>query len=87
MTPFLVPMLIEADPTRRAAVMGGGAQVIAGAIGPFTASFLVSARDVHGALYLGASLLVAGLMMMAGMHVAALRERTHRRVAVVEMTE
>ena len=84
MVPFLVPMLIEADPSRRAAVLGGGAQVVAGALGPLSASFVVSNTDVHGALYLGAGFLLAGLVMMAGMHVAERRERAHRQVAVVE---
>lgn len=84
MNPFLVPMMIEADPSRRAAVLGGGAQVLAGAMGPLFASFLVSERGVHGTLFLGAGLLVSGLLMMAGMHVAALRDRAHRQVAVVE---
>lgn len=79
-TPFLVPMTIEADPSRRAAVMSGGAQVLGGALGPLSASFVVSDANVHGALYLGAAFLIVGLLMMAGMHVIALRDRAHRQV-------
>lgn len=83
-TPFLVPMLIEADPSRRAAVMGGGAQVLAGALGPFLASRVVSDADVHGALWLGGTLLLTGLAMMAGMHVVERRERARRQLVAVE---
>jgi hypothetical protein len=86
-TPFLVPMTIEADPSRRAAVMSAGAQVLAGATGPFAASFLVSNADVHGALYLGEAMLLTGLLMMAGMHVVALRERAHRQLIVTDAAE
>jgi hypothetical protein len=84
MVPFFVPMLIEADPSRRAAVMGGGAQVLGGALGPFLASRVVSDADVHGALWLGGALLVTGLVMMAGMHAVERRERVRRQLAVVE---
>lgn len=73
--PFLVPMTIEADPTRRAAMQSGAVQVLAGALGPLMASFVVGARDVHGALVLGAGLVLSGLAVIAGLHVYALRLR------------
>ena len=74
-TPFLVPMTIEADPSRRAAVQSGAAQLIGGAMGPLLASRVVGAGSVHGALWLGAALTVAGLAVVAWLHV------THRRQA------
>lgn len=80
MNPFLVPMLIEADPSRRAAMLGAGAQVLAGAMGPLASSFLVSDGDVHGALYLGAGLILSGLLMIAGMHAVAVRDRARRQI-------
>ena len=86
MLPFLVPMAIEADPSRRAAVLSGAAQVLAGAMGPLASSFVVSKGDMHGALYLGAGLIVSGTAMMAGLHRITLRARTHRQMAVVETT-
>jgi len=64
-----VPMTIEADPSRRAAVQSGAAQLIGGAMGPLLASQLVSDRDVHGTLWLGAGMLVAGLAIVAWLHV------------------
>ena len=84
MLPFLVPMAIEADPSRRAAVLSGAAQVLAGAMGPLASSFAVGKGDMHGALYLGAGLIVSGTAMMAGMHAIAQRERARRQLAVAE---
>jgi hypothetical protein len=74
--PFLVPMTIEADPSRRAAVQSAGAQLLASALGPFLASQLVSDSDVHGALMLGTALLLASLVVISGLHVIALRDRS-----------
>jgi hypothetical protein len=72
--PFLVPMLIDADPSRRAAVMSGAAQLLGGALGPLLASLVVSDRDVRGVLWLGGALLLVGLS-----GVAALRLTPRRR--------
>jgi len=59
--PFLTPMTIDADPSRRAAMQSGAAQIMGGAMGPFLASMAVSQRDAHGVLLLGAGLMVLGL--------------------------
>ena len=71
--PFLVPMAIEADPTRRAAVQSGGAQVLAGALGPFIASFVVADNDVHGSVMLGSIVVIIGLALIAALHFTAKR--------------
>lgn len=71
--PFLVPFTIDADPSRRAALQSGAAQLLGGAIGPYLASFLVTNTDVRAVLWLGAGLMLTGL---AG--VAALRFTTRR---------
>jgi predicted MFS family arabinose efflux permease len=68
LSPFLVPMTIEADPSRRAAVQSGAAQLIGGAMGPLLASRVVGAGSVHGALWLGAALTLAGLAVVAWLH-------------------
>jgi hypothetical protein len=70
---FLVPMTIEADPTRRAAVLSGSTQVLAGALGPFAASKVVSDNDVHGAITLGGVSLVVGLALIAMLHFSSTR--------------
>jgi hypothetical protein len=75
LAPFLVPMTIEADPSRRAAVQSGAAQLLGGAMGPLVASRLVSDTDVRGSLWLGAGLTLAGLGVVAWLHF------THRKVA------
>jgi hypothetical protein len=63
--PFLVPMTIDADPSRRAAVQSGAAQLLGGALGPWLSSFVVSDADVRPVLWLGAALLLAGLAGVA----------------------
>ena len=73
--PFLVPMTIEADPSRRAALQSGGAQLLAGALGPLVSSQVVNERDVRGVLALGAAFLIAGLAIIIGLHVTAVRKR------------
>ena len=65
--PFFVPMTIEADPSRRAAVQSGAVQVLAGALGPFLASFLVSDRDAHGVLAMGLALTALGLAVFVAL--------------------
>ncbi|HXC57441.1 MAG TPA: hypothetical protein VNU97_19235 [Rhizomicrobium sp.] len=70
---FIVPMTIQADPSRRAAVLGGSTQVLASALGPFAASFVVADNDVHGAITLGTIALFAGLALVAGLHFASAR--------------
>jgi MFS family permease len=69
--PFLVPMVIEADPSRRAAVQAGGAQLFGGALGPFLASRMVGEHDVHGAVILGACLLTGALAIFGGLHLTS----------------
>jgi hypothetical protein len=64
--PFLVPMTIEADPTRRAALLIGGAQLIGGSLAPLFASLLVTDTDARGALlFSGASLTIAAAIVIA----------------------
>lgn len=66
--PFLVPMTIDADPSRRAAMQSGAVQLLAGALGPLLASLAVSDRNVHGALILAAGLQAAGLAVATILH-------------------
>jgi hypothetical protein len=73
--PFLVPMTIEADPSRRTAMQSGATQLLAGALGPLLASFIVSDADVSGAIWLGTGLILSGLVLMGALHVSALRAR------------
>jgi hypothetical protein len=73
LAPFLVPMTIEADPSRRAAMQSGGAQLLGSAFGPLIAAFVVTERNVHGAVFLGIGLLLAGLSVIAWLHVTSAR--------------
>lgn len=71
--PFLVPMVIEADPSRRAAVLLGGAQLLGGSLGPLMASLIVSEADARGALALGAGCLAFAVALAAGLHLRPAR--------------
>lgn len=65
LAPFLVPLTIDADPSRRAALQSGAAQLLGGALGPYLASLVVGDREVHGVLWLGAGLMLIGLVVVA----------------------
>jgi hypothetical protein len=73
--PFLLPMTIEADPSRRATMQSGAVQLLAGAFGPLLASFAVGEGGVHGVLYLGGALLLLGLGVITALHWVARSER------------
>jgi MFS family permease len=66
--PFLVPMILEADPTRRAAVLVGGAQVLGASFGPFFASLLVTETDSRGALMFGGACLIGSVLLAFGLY-------------------
>lgn len=74
--PFLVPMVIEADPTRRAAVLIGGAQVLGGSFGPFFASLLVTEADSRGAILFGGACLVIAVVLAFGLDQFKARKST-----------
>lgn len=67
-SPFLVPMTIEADPTRRAAVLMGGVQLVGGSFGPLLASFFVTDTDARGALGFGAVSLIVAMTIVLALH-------------------
>jgi hypothetical protein len=65
LAPFIAPMTIAADPSRRAAVQSGAAQLLGGALGPLLSSVIVGDGPVRGVLWLGAGLLLTGLAIIA----------------------
>jgi hypothetical protein len=66
--PFFVPMVIAADPTRRAALLVGGAELAGGSLGPLFASFVVTDADVRGSLGFGAFALVMTVAIAVALH-------------------
>jgi len=72
-SPFLVPMIIEADPTRRAAVLMGGVQLLGGSFGPLFASLFVTDADARGALGFGGVCVMAMASIMVVLHLARAR--------------
>jgi hypothetical protein len=69
LAPFIAPMTIAADPTRRAAVQSGAAQLLGGALGPLLSSVVVGDGPVRGVLWLGSGLLLGGLAIIAWLRV------------------
>jgi hypothetical protein len=66
--PFLVPMVIAADPTRRAALLIGGAELTGGSLGPLFASFVVTDADVRGSLGFGVFALALTVAIALALH-------------------
>lgn len=73
MLPFLVPMVIEADPTRKAAMLLSGAQLLGGSLGPLIASMMVSDADSRGAVVFGAAALMLAVAIVGGLHLRPAR--------------
>lgn len=77
-SPYLTPMAIDADPSRRAAMLGPGATLLGCGAGPFLASLVVSDADVRGSLVLGAALAALSIAIVAGLHFTRPRARASR---------
>ncbi len=77
-SPYLTPLAIEADPSRRAAMLGPGAALLGCSAGPFLASLVVSDADVRGCLALGVGLAVVAMGIMAGLHLTRHAEAVSR---------
>ena len=63
--PFQTLLLIQLDPTRRAAMQLGTAQLLGSSFGPLVASFVVTNDEVKGAIGLSAVLLALALAAIA----------------------
>ena len=61
--PFLVPMAIEADPSRRSAVLVTGVGLLGGSLGPTIVAMIISPEDMTGALWLGGACLLLSLLI------------------------
>lgn len=72
-SPYLTPLAIEADPSRRAALLGPGASLLGCGAGPLLASFMVSGADVRPAVWLGVGLALVTLVIVAFLHVTRSR--------------
>ena len=66
--PLLTPFAIEADPTRRAAVLGSGAALLGCSAGPLLASLVVSDGDVRGCAMLGAGAMAVAIAIVLAVH-------------------
>lgn len=66
--PLLVPLAIEADPTRRSASLGSGAALLGCSAGPLIASMMVGAGNVSVAAVVGSCLMVAAIAIVLLVH-------------------
>jgi hypothetical protein len=67
--PIEVSMLIEADPSRRAAVLNGGVNLLGGSIGPSVAAELIAPDNMRGALWLAAGCLAVCVLIATALKV------------------
>lgn len=66
--PYQVLLLIDIDPTRRAALFLSATQLLGASSGPYLASLFVSDQDVRGALGVGAACIVISMVTMMVLH-------------------
>jgi MFS family permease len=71
--PFLVPMIIEADPSRRSAVLISGVALLGASLGPTLAGMIISPDDTRGALWFGAACLLLSLAVATGLRLVKRR--------------
>ena len=77
--PFQLPLVIEADPTRRSAVFVPGAMALGAAGGPLLCSFFVTDIDARGALAVSGVCLLVSFSIATVLHLRLMAER--RRLA------
>jgi len=65
--PFQLELVIMADPSRRAATLIGGAQLIGSSLGPLLASLLVGENHVGNILWMGAACILASSLIVVGL--------------------
>ena len=64
--PFQITIAIAADPSRRAALLIGGAQLTGSSLGPLLAGILIGEKDVGRVLLFGAGCAIAGMTALIG---------------------
>lgn len=65
--PFMVPMTIEADPSRRSAVLISGVALLGASLGPTLAGMIITPDDTRGALWFGAACLFLSVVIALGL--------------------
>ena len=65
--PFQLELVITADPTRRAATLIGGAQLIGSSLGPLFASLLVGEKQVGNVLWMGLACILISALIVVGL--------------------
>lgn len=66
--PYQIAFVVEADPTRRAALIAPGVQGLGCAAGPLLCSFVVTDHDARGALVMAGACLAIAFAIAAAVH-------------------
>jgi hypothetical protein len=61
--PIQVPMLIQADPSRRSAMLNSGVSLLGGSVGPSIAAELITQEDMLPALWFAAGCLIVCILI------------------------
>lgn len=72
--PFQLPLVIEADPTRRAALLVPGIQALGAAGGPLLCSFFITDHEARGALVVPGLCLAASFFIATALHLRRLAQ-------------
>ncbi len=73
--PYLYPLAVEADPSRRAAVLISAAETLGGVLSTLVASWVVGATGTRSIIYVSFGALIASLTIIATLHWSARRRR------------
>ena len=68
-SPFLLPMLINADRTRHAALLSPGAQLLSGGLGPLLGAWAVEGSGMNAMLAMSAAMLTLGFVIVVAIRV------------------
>lgn len=82
--PFQVPLLIEADPSRRSAMLMAGAQLLGCSAGPMLTSAVATDHDMSGVLDVTAVVFVLAVAIAFTLHLRFARAHHAASVIIVE---
>jgi hypothetical protein len=71
--PFMIPMVIEVDPSRRSAVVLNGVLLVGASVGPAMCAFAVHDSDARGAVMVSGICLAASTAILVAVHFRSAR--------------
>ena len=80
-SPYLYPLAIDADPSRRAAMQSGSAQMLGSAVSPLLAAWAIASCGLSGLFLLSCFLLILALAILAWLQATGFDRPKGRRTA------